>query len=499
MKTLSQKPPPSCLDRLPPHDCDAEAGALACVLSADNGAAAPMLAQLSRESFYDVRHRCVYSALSKLDRDGKPPDMVSLSQRLRDNGEVEKAGGLEYLMALPDKTPSAANFPAFLEATEAYKVRRAVIRDAVELQTLALDSANPPAALAEAARRMGYAHAAGAMQSQDAIRQLKDREFNPRIEPPPLRAIFTLAGIPISTPGNLGTVTSAIKTGKSAVIGAMAAAAMPHGQEADLLGFSSSNPKSMALLWFDSEQSPDDFWHCVSRSIRRAGLDSPPPWLHAYCLTGLGHKRAWACLTEATKRAADVHGGVHSMLIDGLADLVGDVNDAAESNAFVAELHDMAIQRDCPIIGVIHFNPGSEKSRGHLGSQVERKAETNLALEKDATDITVIFSTKNRRGSIPKSRGPRFSYSEEAGMHVAVESRSSARDTERREALLALAEDAFADHPAMRYSDLISTVAKNMSVSARHAERKVGEMAKLTVIRKAFAGMYEITNQASTE
>jgi hypothetical protein len=348
-------------------------------------------------------------------------------------------------------------------------------------------------------RRTIHEEEPAAERKAAVLRLLQEREFNPRIEPPPLRPIYTLAGIPIATPGNLGTITSAIKTGKSAVIGAMAAAAMTHSEDADLLGFSSSNPKGMALLWFDSEQSPDDFWHGVYRALKRAGLREPPPWLHAYCLTGLGCKRAWECVQEATKAAADMHGGIHSNLIDGYADLIADVNDAAESNAFVAELHDMAIQQDCPIIGVIHFNPGSEKSRGHLGSQVERKAETNLALEKDAKEITVIYSTKNRRAGIPKSHGPRFAFSQEAGMHITVESRQSAKDGERRETLLALAEDAFGDHHAMRYSDLISTVIKSMSVSVRQAQRKVGEMVRLTVISKSVGGLYVIAKQASSK
>jgi hypothetical protein len=337
-------------------------------------------------------------------------------------------------------------------------------------------------------------------QDSEGLRLLlQKREFNPHIEPPPLRPIYTLAAIPISTPANLTTITSAIKTGKSAAIGAMAAAAMPHRDDADLLGFSSNNPKDLALLWFDSEQSPDDFWHCVNRAIRRAGLPEPPPWLHAYCLTGLGCKRAWECVTEATKAAADMHGGIHSTLIDGFADLVADVNDPEESNSFVAELHDMAIKHDCPIIGVIHFNPGSEKSRGHLGSQVERKAETNLALEKDADETTVIYSCKNRRAGIPKNLGPRFAFSPKAGMHVTVESRQSAKDTEKRETLLALAEDMFGDHRAMRYSDLVSTVKKTMSVRGRQAERKVAEMKRLTVIKSSVAGLYEIAKQASTK
>jgi len=38
-----------------------------------------------------------------------------------------------------------------------------------------------------------------------------------------------------------------------------------------------------------------------------------------------------------------------------------------------------------------------------------------------------------------------------------------------------------------------------MSVSDRTAERKVGEMVDLTVIRKSVAGLYEIAKQASTK
>jgi hypothetical protein len=327
-------------------------------------------------------------------------------------------------------------------------------------------------------------------QDGEVLRLLKEREFNPHIEPPPLRPIYTLVGIPISTPANLTSITSAIKTGKSAVVGAMAAAAMPHNQDADLLGFASSNPKDMALLWFDSEQSPDDFWHGVYRSVKRAGLREPPPWLHAYCLTGLGCKRAWECVTEATKAGADLHGGIHSILIDGIADLVADVNDPEESNAFVATLHDRAITYVCPIVGVIHFNPGSEKSRGHLGSQVERKAETNLALEKHADETTVIYSTKNRRAGIPKNLGPRFKFSAEAGMHVSVENRHDAEEQEEIERLTMLADDLFLDHPAMHYTELVTTAKKQLAVSDRTAARRVGRLSELNIIRKSVAGLW---------
>lgn len=300
----------------------------------------------------------------------------------------------------------------------------------------------------------------------DITALLRLRRFNHEITPPPLRPIYSLAGHVIATPGNLLTITSAIKTGKSAVIGAMTASVMANDKDADLLGFRSANPNSLALLHFDSEQSPDDHWHQVARALRRAGLGEPPPWFHSYRLTGLDSKRAWECVREATRLAAKEHGGIHSSLIDGVADLVPDVNDSAECNAFVATLHDMAIQHDCPIVGVIHFNPGSDKVRGHLGSQLERKAETNLRLDK-SDEVTTIWSEKQRRAPIPKDSGPCFQWSDEAGMHMTIQNRQASKLEIERESLTALAEDLFSDRPSMRYTDLISTVKTKLTVSEK--------------------------------
>jgi DnaB-like helicase N terminal domain/AAA domain len=141
-------------DQLPPHDDQAEAGALACVLSAENGDAGPMVDKLTLDCFYDQRHREIFCALSKLHRERRPLDLVCLSQWLRDKRREQDAGGLEYLSALPDKTPSPANFPAFLESIEGYRIRRAAIHDAAEIQRLATDTSIPPAALADGARRL---------------------------------------------------------------------------------------------------------------------------------------------------------------------------------------------------------------------------------------------------------------------------------------------------------------------------------------------------------
>lgn len=148
-------------DQLPPHDTEAEAGALACILTADTAEAPAMLEQLTPEDFYDHRHRQVFSALRCLSIDCKPLTCVSLAQWLKDRGKLEEAGGLDYIAALPDRTPSAGNFPTYLEVVRDRASRRATLGDATELASLARDTAVAPSALRDAARRMAEAYSGG--------------------------------------------------------------------------------------------------------------------------------------------------------------------------------------------------------------------------------------------------------------------------------------------------------------------------------------------------
>ncbi len=129
---------PPLVDVLPPHDLEAERGALACVLSGTPEEAAAWLVELASEEFYDERHRVIFDALSKLSEAGKPIDAVSLYTALRDAGQLDEVGGLEYITALPDATPSPANFPSWLARVRDFRQRRADLAEAVRLRERAL-------------------------------------------------------------------------------------------------------------------------------------------------------------------------------------------------------------------------------------------------------------------------------------------------------------------------------------------------------------------------
>jgi hypothetical protein len=172
-------------DQLPPYDAEAEAGALGCVLSA-NGDAGKLFSQLHLEHFYELRHQAVFKGLKSLASRGEGLDAVSLVRWLKENGELENAGGFEYAAALPDTIPSPEQFPVYLDTVQDRAERRADIRDSVEIEMLARNLAIPRGKLADAARRMLEARTRPPSDALPAISDAVDFTAEPLPQPPEL-------------------------------------------------------------------------------------------------------------------------------------------------------------------------------------------------------------------------------------------------------------------------------------------------------------------------
>lgn len=147
---------------LPPFDEAAEAGALGCVVSAEPQQAQEMVTNLCLEHFYDERHRAIYRGLRCLAADSKPLDTVSLVQWLRAKGQTDDAGGLDYVAAIGDRTPSPANFPTFYESLNDHQTRRSCIADCSSLIEVARDTRKPAKLIGYAASKLLCSYAAKA-------------------------------------------------------------------------------------------------------------------------------------------------------------------------------------------------------------------------------------------------------------------------------------------------------------------------------------------------
>ena len=94
----------------------------------------------------------------------------------------------------------------------------------------------------------------------------------------------------------------------------------------------------------------------------------------------------------------------------------------------------IATEQNAVVVTVLHENPDSEygKTRGHLGSQLERKAESNLRLQKDnTTGVTTIFTEKSRHCHIPKGQGSRFRWDDESWMHLSCPTSAEEKEVDR--------------------------------------------------------------------
>jgi len=316
--------------------------------------------------------------------------------------------------------------------------------------------------------------------------------------PPPDDPIFYAAGRLTGTTGNIGALIARAKAGKSAVIGAHVAACLVADglgdPEADTLGIRSEPPKGKAVIVIDTEQSPGDACGLVERSLRRLGLTPAdrPAWLRVFSFAGWKASDLATGLPELMASVSAEHGGVHSVFIDGGADFAGNVNDPETAADLCAGWHALAIKFHCHLLIVIHSNEGEKAddvARGWLGKQLRRKAESNLQLKRTDETVTIFAESGQRRAPILEKDGPCFRWSDDVGMHVSVE--GNLKESAKRQELLDLANEAFAQVPRMLWKDLKATIISARGLSGVTAERRITSMEKLMVIRTDAMGFKE--------
>ena len=84
---------------------------------------------LSADMFYSQPNAHIYAAVKSLYDDGKPADVITITERLGRNGKLESAGGKNYLRALADKVVSTSN----LEEHAAYVLEKHIARRMMEI------------------------------------------------------------------------------------------------------------------------------------------------------------------------------------------------------------------------------------------------------------------------------------------------------------------------------------------------------------------------------
>ncbi|WP_148861848.1 replicative DNA helicase [Marinobacter fonticola] len=125
--------------KVPPHSLEAEQAVLG-GLMLDNSKWDSVSEIITASDFYRQDHRLIFAAIERLAGEGEPLDVVTLSEFLERAGDMEDAGGLQYLAEMAEKTPGASNIKAYASIVR----ERSVLRKLIEVSGNIADSAFNP-------------------------------------------------------------------------------------------------------------------------------------------------------------------------------------------------------------------------------------------------------------------------------------------------------------------------------------------------------------------
>ena len=189
----------------------------------------------------------------------------------------------------------------------------------------------------------------------------------------------------IATFGNFSASTGKAKSKKTFNVSAMVAAAVTN---TTVLNYRACLPEGKRnILYFDTEQSK---YHChtvLERIYKLSGLSlkQDDPRLMFWGLREYTPKLRIAVIDYALRK----YEGVGLVIIDGLRDLMYDINNGKEATDVMTVLMAWTSVYDLHIHTVLHLNKNDNNPRGHIGTELENKAETVLIISKNNQNNSV--------------------------------------------------------------------------------------------------------------
>lgn len=193
---------------------------------------------------------------------------------------------------------------------------------------------------------------------------------------PDIEPLISINGSCVCSRGNISAICGEAKSKKTFLTSALVASAMAMPlPKLDNFKTVDKNPL-ISVLWVDTEQGEQHVRRVVKRITEMTGGRyqgyNAEPRLTTLALESYRPTSVKICSTTLCASAYTTSWS--SMVLPTL----NNTNDLAESDALVAELMALSTKTQAHIVCVLHTNPGSDKARGHLGSSLQRKAESVL-------------------------------------------------------------------------------------------------------------------------
>jgi len=390
----------------PPHNIEAEASVLGAILLSDKTMYGLVIEDaLVPEDFYREQHRVVYAAMREMYDEGEPIDALTVTERLRQAGRLEEAGGESGVASLGGSVPAAGHLRHYAQIVKENALMRRLLTTTHEIQASVLRHEAGPRDLVEQAER-AMLEVAHDDRKQD-FRRIDDILH---VELDKLHRLSTehtsLTGTPSGfadldnltggfQPGNLVVIAARPSMGKSCLVTNMAEnAALGHDRPVALFSLEMSEAElAMRFIASQARVKGEDLskgraekrWPKIVEATGR--LAAAPIYVDDSSDLGILELRA-----KARRLHSQAQGGLGLIIVDYLQLMRTElrVDNRAEQVGHLSRgLKILARELDVPVIALSQLNRGVE-ARTDKRPLLSDLRESG-AIEQDADLVVFIY------------------------------------------------------------------------------------------------------------
>ncbi len=115
------------VNKIPPHDQDAEQAVLGCMLF-DNEGISSAFEKLNGDDFYRPDHKVIFEAITELFSENIQVDLITLKNKLEKNGVLEQVGGINYIAELAGTVSTSARINDYIKIVYEKSILRKLIK-----------------------------------------------------------------------------------------------------------------------------------------------------------------------------------------------------------------------------------------------------------------------------------------------------------------------------------------------------------------------------------
>lgn len=245
-------------------------------------------------------------------------------------------------------------------------------------------------------------------EDEQRLKELEAFRITPQKELPPVEFLFRLHGRPCFARGELTGLSGKAKSGKTFVCSILMALCFRN----EVLSLQRIEPTRLHVLWYDTEQSDESTKDILCQRIcQMTGIQQdqfPSEQFDVFNVRQKPVNERLPSLEVAVRyRKPDL------VILDGLRDLVSDINDGIIAQRVMERLMHLASEYHCCIVCVLHQNKSIEdhNPRGWIGTELKHKAFEMYECAKSSERIFTWTQTDTRKFDIPE--GLSFGVNEE--------------------------------------------------------------------------------------